>query len=312
MSKWMLRAFRARNLRPALMAPAVLSLLSAGAEAAAGLGAPTPRQFNLQDSASDMAHQIHSFHDKLLIIITLITVFVLVLLLYVMFRFNERANPQPSRTTHSTALEVAWTIIPILVLLYIAIPSFRLLYAQYDYPKPDLTIKSTGHQWNWTHEYVDNGISMESLMLNEQDRADRIKKTGLPAEQLPRLLAVDNEIVVPVDKVVHVLVTATDVIHAWAIPALGANTDAVPGRVTATWFKANTTGIFYGQCSQLCGKDHAFMPVAIRVVAEPVYQQWLAVMTDKALKKQEKLDKARGIVVKAALDDIRNSKLAAR
>ena len=314
MSKRMLSALRACRFGPALLATALLGLVTAGFStvATAGMGKPTPRQIDLQDSATDMAREIHLFHDKLLIVITAITIFVMLLLLWVMLRFNEKANPNPSKTTHSTALEVAWTIIPILVLLYISIPSFRLLYKQYEFPKPDVTIKSTGHQWNWTHEYVDNGVSMESLMLNEQDRAARIKATGLPESELPRLLAVDNEIVVPVNKVVHVLVTATDVIHAWQIPSFGAHTDAVPGRITATYFKANTTGMFYGQCSQLCGKDHAFMPIAVRVVPDGVYTQWLAVMSDKTLKKQEKLEKARGIVVKAALEDLQNRKVASK
>ena len=165
-----------------------------------------------------------------------------------------------------------WTVIPVLILVVIAIPSFKLLYYQYSYPKADLTIKATGNQWNWTHAYPDQGnFSFTSVMLNDEERQARIDK-GIPA---PRLLAVDNEVFVPVNKVVHVLVTASDVIHNWTIPSFGSKVDAVPGRVTATWFKAKQEGVFYGQCSELCGKDHAFMPIAVRVVKEEVFNDWV-------------------------------------
>jgi cytochrome c oxidase subunit 2 len=237
-------------------------------------GQPAPWQMGLQAPVTEIADGIHWFHDVLVTpIIIGITTFVLVLLVYVMYRFSEKRNPTPSRTTHNQLLEVAWTVIPVLILLVIAVPSFKLLYAQYNYPPPDLTIKATGNQWNWTHTYPDHGnFSFTSVMLNDQERQALIDK-GIPA---PRLLAVNNEVFVPVNKVVHVLVTASDVIHNWTIPAFGSKVDAVPGRITATWFKARKEGVYYGQCSELCGKDHAFMPIAVRVVSDAVFNEWVA------------------------------------
>jgi cytochrome c oxidase subunit 2 len=184
-------------------------------------------------------------------------------------------------------------VVPIAILVMIAIPSFKLLNLQYSYPKPDLTIKATGYQWYWSHEYPDQGIAaFDSIMLQDDERQALIKK-GI---QAPRNLAVDNEVVVPVNKVVHVLVTANDVIHNWTIPSFGSKVDAVPGRVTATWFKAEKEGIFYGQCSELCGKDHAFMPIAIRVVNDQVFGNWAAAMKAKDKKK------AKEIIEKATLE----------
>ena len=239
----------------------------------AGTGQPSHWQMGLQDSATEMSDYIHWFHNVLVNpIIIGIAAFVLVLMIYVMYAFSEKRNPKPSTTTHNQLLEVAWTVIPVLILIAIAVPSFKLLYAQYNFPKPDLTIKATGNQWNWTHSYPDQGgISFTTVMLNDDERAERIKK-GIPA---PRLLAVNNEIFVPVNKVVHVLVTASDVIHNWTVPSFGSKVDAVPGRVTATWFKARQEGVFYGQCSELCGKDHAFMPIAVRVVSDAVFNEWV-------------------------------------
>ena len=219
-----------------------------------------------QPAASPIAAQIDQFHDFLLYIITAITLFVLGLLIYVMVRFNERANPEPSKLTHNTGLEVAWTLIPVIILIVIAIPSFRLLFDQYTFPKADVTIKAIGNQWYWTYEYPDaDDMTFDSLMVEDADL-----KPGQP-----RLLTVDNEVVVPVNKNVHVLVTATDVLHNWAMPAFGVKLDAVPGRVLKTWFRAEKTGMFYGQCSELCGVRHAFMPIAVRVVSESEYQAWL-------------------------------------
>jgi cytochrome c oxidase subunit II len=240
--------------------------------AVAGTGQPSPWQMGLQNPVTDMAEAINWFHNVLVNpIIIGIAAFVLVLMIYVMYTFSEKRNPTPSTTTHNQLLEVAWTVIPVLILIAIAVPSFKLLYAQYDFPKPDLTIKATGNQWNWTHTYPDQGgFSFTTVMLNDEERAALIKK-GIPA---PRLLAVNNEIFVPVNKVVHVLVTASDVIHNWTVPAFGSKVDAVPGRVTATWFTARQEGVFYGQCSELCGKDHAFMPIAIRVVSDAVFTEW--------------------------------------
>ena len=260
----------------------VLGCLSAGlvglmfaAPAHAGSGQPSPRQIGFQDAVTPIAADIHRVHDYVNIIIIAITAFVLVLLVYVMWRFSEKRNPTPSRTTHNTTVEVLWTVIPVFVLVAIAIPSFKLLFDQYTYPPPDLTIKAVGHTWNWTHEYPDQGLSVNSVMLQEDEREEAIK-SGMPANQVPRNLAVDNEILVPVNKVVHVLVTSTDVIHAWTIPSFGSKVDAVPGRITATWFKATAEGLYFGQCSELCGKDHAFMPIAVRVVKEQVFADWVA------------------------------------
>jgi cytochrome c oxidase subunit II len=254
---------------------------------AAGTGQPTHWQMGLQNPVTDMGEWIQWFHDVLVNpIIIGIAAFVLVLMVYVMYKFSEKRNPTPSTTTHNQLLEVAWTVIPVVILLLIAIPSFKLLYAQYDFPKPDLTIKATGNQWNWTHSYPDHGgFSFTSVMLNDEERAALIKK-GIPA---PRLLAVNNEVFVPVNKVVHVLVTASDVIHNWTIPSFGSKVDAVPGRVTATWFKARQEGIFYGQCSELCGKDHAFMPIAVRVVSDAVFNEWAEAVKARDRKKVQEI-----------------------
>jgi cytochrome c oxidase subunit 2 len=194
---------------------------------------------------------------------------VLILLVIVMVKFNARANPTPSRTTHNTLLEVAWTVIPVVILVVIAIPSFRILFVQLNVPPSDLTIKATGNQWNWTYTYPDDKIEFTSIILTDEERA---KVNPVP----PRLLGVDNPIVVPLNKVVRVQVIGSDVIHAFAVPSFGVKIDAIPGRLNETWFKATREGVFYGQCSELCGKDHAFMPIEVRVVSEQAYAAWLA------------------------------------
>jgi cytochrome c oxidase subunit II len=229
-------------------------------------GQPAPWQLGFQPAASPIMEQITSFHAYVTIIITVIALFVLGLLVYVMSRFNEQRNPDPSRTTHNTALEIAWTIVPVLILVAIAIPSFRLLFAQYDIPKADLTITATGSQWYWTYEYPDHGITFDSIMVQEADLK----------EGQPRLLTVDREVVVPVGKNVVVGVKSNDVIHDWAMPAFGVKLDAVPGRLQVTWFRAEREGVYYGQCSELCGRNHAFMPIAVRVVSEADFADWLA------------------------------------
>jgi cytochrome c oxidase subunit II len=232
----------------------------------AGDGQPVDWQIGFQNSVTSIADEIHSLHDLLLVICVAIVVFVLALLIWVAVRYNAKANPTPSRNSHNTALEVAWTIVPVLVLLVIAIPSFRLLYAEYDFPKADLTIKATGHQWYWSYNYPDNGgFGYDSLMVETADL-----KPGQP-----RLLAVDNEVVVPVNKVVDVLIASDDVIHNWTVPAFGIKLDAVPGRVFRVWFKARETGTYYGQCSELCGERHAFMPIQVRVVTDQEFTAWL-------------------------------------
>jgi len=242
------------------------ALLLPGGAALAGLGQPTPWEIGLQDSGSPVMDDVIWFHDFVLWIITAITIFVLALLVTVMVKFNARANPTPSRTTHNTVIEVLWTVIPVVILVIIALPSFRILFFQLNTPPADLTIKATGVTWNWKYDYPDNGdFEFDSLMLPDKD---------LKPDQ-PRLLTVDNEMVVPVDKVIRVQVTGFDVIHSFSVPSFGIKIDAIPGRLNETWFKATKQGWFYGQCSELCGKDHAFMPIAVRVVSDAEFATWV-------------------------------------
>jgi cytochrome c oxidase subunit 2 len=237
-----------------------IAWVSSGA-AFAELGQPAPWEYKLQESATSVMDYITWFHNWLLGTITVITLFVLALLVIVVVKFNARANPVPSRTTHNTLIEVAWTLIPVLILVTIAVPSFRLLFLELDIPKADLTIKATGKQWYWSYAYPDNGkFEFDSLMA---------------AEKPPRLLGVDNEMVVPVNKVIRVQTTGADVIHSFAVPAFGIKIDAIPGRLNETWFKATKVGMYYGQCSELCGKDHAFMPIAVRVVSDQEFAAWV-------------------------------------
>lgn len=246
------------------------SLFASAAFSGAALaetGQPSPWQINLQGAATPVMEQIHSFNTMMLIIITSIVLFVLVLLAIVVVRFNERANPVPSKTSHNTLIEVAWTVIPVMILVLIAIPSFRLLHLELNIPKADMTVKVTGHQWYWSYDYPDNGgFSFDSYLVSEKDL-----KPGQP-----RLLAVDNEVVVPINKIVRIQVTSSDVIHSFAMPAFGVKIDANPGRLNESWFKVTREGIYYGQCSELCGRDHAFMPIAIRAVSEADFAAWVA------------------------------------
>jgi cytochrome c oxidase subunit 2 len=251
---------------------AVMALLGAGA-AWAGTGQPSDWQLGPQDPVTPVATDIVGFHTILLWIITLITVFVLALLVYVVMRFNARANPTPSRTTHNTLLEVAWTLAPVLILLFIAVLSFKSLFYQLNTPKADLTVKATGKQWFWSYSYPDSKFEFDSIMLSEKERKAKLDKD--PKADVPRLLSVDNELVVPVNKVVRVQTTGADVIHAFAVPSFGIKIDAIPGRLNETWFKAEREGVYYGQCSELCGKDHAFMPIMVRVVSEQAFTAWL-------------------------------------
>lgn len=242
------------------------SLLAFSGTAFAAEGKASPWEIGLQDAATPIMQQITSFHNFVFSIILLICLFVMGLLAYVMVRFNEKRNPEPSRTSHNTLIEVIWTVVPILILVMIAIPSFRLLFAQYDFPKADLTVNVTGHQWYWSYEYPDENVSFDSFMVQDSQ---------LKPDQ-PRLLTVDNELVVPVNANVLVQVKSTDVIHDWAMPSFGIKLDAVPGRLQTTWFRALKTGRFHGQCSELCGVNHAFMPITVHVVSEDQYKQWLA------------------------------------
>ena len=248
-------------------------LAAAGALAAAltGTGAwanvPAPWQMGLQQAATPLMQNIDDLHDILLVVCTLITLFVLGLLLYVVWRFRESKNPTPTRTTHNTVVEVLWTVIPVAILVLIAIPSFKLLYYSDTIPKADMTVKAIGHQWYWTYEYPDHGdITFDATMLTDDER-----KPGQP-----RLLSVDNRIVVPVNKIVRVQVTADDVLHAWSIPAFGVKIDAVPGRLNEVWFKAERTGVYYGQCSELCGVNHGFMPIRVDVVSVQEFNAWIS------------------------------------
>jgi cytochrome c oxidase subunit 2 len=250
------------------LAVAGVALVTGGA-AFAELGQPAPWEYKLQEAATPVMENIVWFHNFLFWLITVITLFVLGLLVIVMVKFNAKANPVPSKTTHNTLIEVAWTLIPVLILVTLVVPSFRLLFLELDVPKADLTIKATGNQWNWTYTYPDDKIEFTSIMLTDEERA---KKTPQP----PRLLGVDNEMVVPVNKVVRIQTTGADVIHSFAVPAFGIKIDAIPGRLNETWFKATKEGTYYGQCSELCGKDHAFMPIVVRVVKDQEYATWLA------------------------------------
>ena len=226
---------------------------------------PEPWQLGFQKAASENMEMITDFNNFLLYIMTAITLFVLGLMVYVMVRFNAKANPNPSSTTHNTLVEVVWTVVPILILVVIAIPSFRLLYFQRDIPQAEVTVKAVGYQWYWGYEYPDHGdFAFDSLMLNDEERGDQ-----------PRLLATDTAMVVPVDTTVRVIVTAADVLHAFALPAFGTKIDAVPGRLNETWFKAEKTGTYYGQCSELCGIRHAFMPIRIEVVSKEEFAAWV-------------------------------------
>jgi cytochrome c oxidase subunit II len=251
---------------------AVMALLGAGA-AWAGIGQPSDWQIGPQDAVTPVAEKIISFHNILLLIISVITAFVLALLVYVVVRFNARANPTPSRTTHNTLIEVVWTLAPVLILLFIAILSFKDLFYQLNLPKADLTVKATGKQWFWSYSYPDSKFEFDSIMLSEKERKAKLDKD--PKADVPRLLSVDNELVVPVNKVVRVQTTGADVIHSFAVPSFGIKIDAIPGRLNETWFKAEREGVYYGQCSELCGKDHAFMPIMVRVVSERAFTAWL-------------------------------------
>ncbi|MBL8577438.1 MAG: cytochrome c oxidase subunit II [Mesorhizobium sp.] len=245
------------------------------AASAAHAAQPVEWQMTLQPAATDIMSQVRWFEQYTLWFIVPITLLVLLLLAWCIIKYRASVNPTASRTSHNTLIEVIWTVGPVVILLFLAIPSFQLLTAQYT-PEEEaqLTIKATGNQWNWDYEYqVEEPLTFNAAMLQEDQRAAAGKED---IAVYPRLLAVDNEVVVPVNTMVRVLVTAADVIHAFAMPAFGIKVDAVPGRINETWFKANKEGLYYGQCSELCGKDHAFMPIAIRVVNEAQYTTWLA------------------------------------
>jgi cytochrome c oxidase subunit II len=267
---------------------AILPSLAAAQDAP---GHPVPGQIGLQPSVTPIMDSIHVFHDGILLwSAILITLLVLALLVVVMVRFNAKANPTPSKTTHNTLIEVVWTVVPIVILVVIAIPSFSVLtdqltvpdgerkylggnifsFGEVEVPAPGLTIKATGQTWNWDYEYVDQGLTFNSAMLTEEQRAER-------KPNQPRLLAVNYELVVPVETTIRMQITSdpTGVIHAWTVPSFGVKVDAVPGKLNETWFYARKTGMYYGQCSELCGQDHAFMPIAVRVVTQEEFDLWI-------------------------------------
>ena len=242
-----------------------ICLLSPSAYAELGLSEDW--QLSFQEPATDLMSDIISFHSYILMpIITGISILVLSLLLYIAFRFNSSRNHTASNTTHNTVVEILWTVIPVILLIIIAIPSFRLLYVSETIPKADLTIKAIGNQWYWSYEYPDYGdIVFDANMLNDDELSD----------PKLRLLETDTQIVVPINKVVKLQITSNDVLHAWTIPAFGVKMDAVPGKLNETWFKANKEGIFYGQCSELCGPRHAFMPINVKVVSDKAFKDWI-------------------------------------
>ncbi len=231
-------------------------------------------QLGLQEPVTPVAQRIQDFHTTLLYIITVITVFVTLLMFYVFIRFNKRSNPKPSTTTHNVALEIAWTVIPVLILIAIVVPSMKLLYYGDRTAEPEMTLKVTGYQWNWGYEYPDNdNVNFLSYLVAEEDID--------PAKNQVRLLSTDNPVVLPIDTNIQVLVTAADVLHAWAVPAFGVKTDAVPGRINETWVRITKPGVYYGQCSEICGKDHGFMPIEVHAVTKEEFQEWLETAKEK-------------------------------
>lgn len=263
-------------LYPAALLATSLSAPAAWSQATEGSYA-VDKQVTLMPAATDHMQNIHDFHDLVLVIITGITLFVLGLLIWVMVCYNAKANPKPATWSHNTMVEVVWTLVPVVILGFIGLQSLKLLYEGEVIPeKPDVTVKAIGHQWNWSYEYPDLGVSIE---LSEMASDEEAKAAGEP-----RLLAVKEggRVIVPVNKVVVVQTTATDVIHSWTVPAFGVKVDAVPGRLNETWFKANREGVFYGQCSELCGARHAFMPIAVEVVSQEKFDEWVAMKKSTA------------------------------
>lgn len=258
------------RITAALGAICALFCLFAAAAHATVIGVPVDGALGLQPAATPVKENIDSFHNLLLVVITAITLLVLALLVWVVIRYNSKANPEPRKFSHNTLVEVLWTGIPILILVVIAVPSFRLLYFQDVIPEADFTIKTTGNQWNWTYEYPDHGgFSWVANMVAEDELA------GWPFAA-HRNLTTDLPMVVPVGATVRMEVTASDVIHNWAMPAFGIKMDAIPGRLNETWFVVEEAGVYYGQCSELCGLRHAFMPIEVHVVPQDVFDAWVA------------------------------------
>ena len=265
--------------------------------AVAGAAEPKPWQLGFQPPATPVKDRLSAFHDELLIIITLITVFVLGLLVYVIWRFNQQRNPVPSRTSHNTVIEMLWTVVPVLILVIIAIPSFKLMYYMDRVPNSEMTIKVTGHQWYWSYEYPDQGgLAFDSNVIPDAELK--------PGQK--RLLDVDNPLVVPADTVIRVLVTGTDVIHSWFIPSFGVQEYAIVGRLNESWMKIEHEGTYYGQCNQICGINHAFMPIKVEAVSKDSFQRWLV----DAKKKFARRDDGTATVRVAAVPDPPDARLA--
>lgn len=247
------------------------AMLSFSAAAQTVTGQPYPWQLGLQAAGDERMDDIIGLHNFVLYIITIVCLFVLALLVWIMVRYNAKANPTPSATTHNTTLEVLWTVIPVLILVAIAIPSFRLLYFEDVIPKTDMTVKAIGKQWFWSYEYPDNGNFTFDALITPDRRSAPVVPDGPP-----RLLGTNNHVMVPVGKTIRLITTGADVIHSWAIPAFGVKIDAVPGRINQTWFKPTREGIYYGECSELCGARHAFMPITVEVVSQAAFDTWVA------------------------------------
>ncbi len=252
-----------------LAAAVSAALLAGGAAAQELVGKPTPGGIGFQEAATELARDIHWFDSILHWISAFIVLLVVVLLGIVIFRFGEKKNPTPARFTHNAVLEVLWTGIPVVVLIVIGVISFPILYKQLDVPEAGVTIKATGNQWYWSYEYPDDEISFDAIMLAK----DELEANGYAPDE--NLLAADTAVVLPVNTNVHVLVTGSDVIHAWTIPAFGVKVDAVPGRMNELWFNADRIGTYFGQCSELCGKDHSYMPITVKVVSQEDYAAWI-------------------------------------
>jgi cytochrome c oxidase subunit 2 len=254
------------------------------AENASNMGIAKNWGIDLQTPNSEVATDVYNMHFFVLVIMALITLFVLALLLWVGYRYSEKKNKTPSKRVHNTFIEILWTAIPVLILVVISIPSFKLLYKQDVIPEPDLTIKAIGYQWYWGYEYPDHGnFAYEAFMLQSEDEVEDNRP-------FKRMLTTDTRVVVPVNKIVRVQVTAADVLHSWAVPALGVKTDAVPGRLNETWFKADKTGIYYGMCSELCGVNHQSMPIEIHVVSDSEFSAWVEESQKKYANNNEALE----------------------
>jgi cytochrome c oxidase subunit II len=272
---------------------AVAAIAITAASAIAWAEGPRPWEIGMQPPATPVKERLSEFHDELLVIIFLIALFVLSLLLYVIVRFNQRRHPVPTRTSHNTVVEMLWTVVPVLILVIIAIPSFKLMYYMDRVPNPDMTIKVTGHQWYWSYDYPDQGdLSFDSNLIPESDLK--------PGQK--RLLDVDNPLVVPVDTVIRVYVTGTDVIHSWFIPSFGVQEYAIVGRLNESWMKVEHPGVYYGQCNQICGVNHAFMPIKVEAVTKDEFQRWLADAKKKFARHDEPGDAVRIAAVSAATD----------